>query len=75
MSTKEKAFYIFNQLTEEQLEAFVTLFGKSFNIIPEEIPDEWDKEMIANSREDNEESMSLNEFAKELGLNPNDLRV
>lgn len=27
MSTKEKAFYIFNHLTEEQLSAFVTLFG------------------------------------------------
>ena len=43
MSTKEKAFYIFNQLTEEQLEAFVILFGKNFGFIPEEAPDEWDR--------------------------------
>ena len=75
MSTKEKAFYIFNSLTEEQLEAFVTLFGRNFNFTTEEIPDNWDKEMIANSREDNEESMPLDEFVKELGFNPDDLRV
>lgn len=75
MSTKEKAFYIFNQLTEEQLEAFVILFGKNFGFIPEEVPDEWDRDMIADSREDNDESMSLDDFVKELGFNPNDLRV
>ncbi len=75
MSTKEKAFYIFNSLTEEQLEAFVILFGRNFNIIPEEIPDDWDKEMIANSCEDNEESVPFDDFVKELGFNPNDLRV
>lgn len=75
MSTKEKAFYIFNQLTEEQLEAFVTLFGNHFHNIPEEEPDEWDKAMIKNSKNDNEESMLLDEFVKELGFNPNDLRI
>ena len=30
MSTKEKAFYIFNQLTEKQLNAFITLFENQF---------------------------------------------
>lgn len=75
MSTKEKAFYIFNSLTEEQLEAFVVLFGRNFNIIPEEAPDEWDRDMIANRYEDNEESVPFDDFVKELGFNPNDLRV
>lgn len=75
MSTKEKAFYIFNQLTEKQLEAFVTLFENHFNDIPEEEPDEWDKVMIKNSKDNNEESMPLDEFVKELGFNPNDLRI
>lgn len=75
MSTREKAFYIFNQLTEEQLNAFVTLFENKFQSIPEEEPDELDKAMIEDSKEDNEESIPLDEFAKELGFNPNDLRI
>lgn len=75
MSTKEKAFFIFNQLSEEQLKAFVTLFGKGFNVIPEAEPDELDKALINDSREDNEESMSLDNFVKELGFNPDDLRI
>lgn len=74
MSTKEKAFYIFNQLTEEQLAAFVTLFG-TMRTIPEVEPDEWDKAMIADSKIDNDESKPLDEFIKELGFNPDDLRV
>lgn len=73
MSTREKALYIFNRLTDEQLAAFVTLFsGESF--ILEETPDKWDREMIADSREDNSESMPFNDFVKELGFNPDELR-
>lgn len=73
MSTREKALYIFNQLTDEQLAAFVTLFsGERF--ILEEAPDEWDRKMIADSREDNSENMPFNDFVKELGFNPDELR-
>jgi len=43
--------------------------------IPEEEPDEWDKAMIADSKVDNDESMPLDDFVKELGLNPDDLRI
>jgi hypothetical protein len=75
MSTRELAFNILESLTEEQLKAFVTLFGNSVNRIPEEEPDEWDRQMIADSREENEESMSLDAFVKEMGFNPDDLRV
>ncbi len=73
MSTREKAIYIFNSLTEAQLAAFVTLFGGT--AIEETEPDEWDKAMIADSREDNDESISLDTFAKEMGFNPDDLRI
>lgn len=73
MSTREKALYIFNRLTDEQLAAFVTLFsGERF--ILEEAPDEWDQAMIADSREDNSETMPFNDFVKELGFNPDELR-
>ena len=59
MSTREQAVQILNQLTEEQL-------------IPEEEPDAWDREMIADSKEENTESMKLDDFVKELGLQPDD---
>lgn len=62
MSIREQAVQILNQLTEEQL-------------IPEEEPDAWDREMIADSKEENTESMKLDDFVKELGLQPDDLRV
>lgn len=75
MSTRELAYSIVDSLTEEQLQAFVTLFGNSVSRIHEAEPDEWDKEMIADSKEDNEESMPIDEFAKELGFEPNDLRI
>lgn len=74
MSTKEKAFYIFNHLSEEQLAAFVTLFSGMMSISEEE-PDEWDKAMIADSKIDNDEAMALDDFVKELGFEPNDLRI
>ncbi len=74
MSTREKATHIFNLLTDEQLAAFVTLFG-GVNNIEEVEPDEWDKEMIRDSSEDNSESMPLDEFARKLGFNPDDLRI
>ena len=75
MSTKELAYNILETLTEEQLLAFVTLFGNPVNRIPEVEPDEWDKEMIADSKIDNDEAVSLDEFVKELGFEPNDLRI
>lgn len=44
-------------------------------VIAEKTPDKWDKTMIADSKKDNEEKMSLDEFTKELGFNPDDLRI
>lgn len=44
-------------------------------VIFEKTPDEWDKAMIADSKKDNEEKMPLDEFTKELGFNPDDLRI
>lgn len=73
MSTHERAFYIFNQLTEKQLEAFITLFSGNVALIPETEPDEWDIQMIEDSMTDNEESVPLDSFVEELGFCPNDL--
>lgn len=50
MSTRELAYNIVNKLTDEQLQAFVTLFGNLVNYIPEVEPDESDKKMVADNR-------------------------
>ncbi len=71
MSTRERAFNIFQQLSEEQLEAFVTLFERT--IIPEEEPDEWDKEMIERAGRDTSEKIPFEQALAELGLDENDL--
>lgn len=62
---------ILDSLTEEKLKAFVTLFGNEF--ILEEEPDEWDREMIERSRQDNSESIPLEQAAAEMGIELNDL--
>ena len=71
MSTRDRAFNIFQQLSDEQLEAFVTLFGRT--AIPEEEPDEWDKEMIARGCSDTSESIPFEQAVAELGFDINDL--
>ena len=71
MSTRDRAFNIFRQLSDEQLEAFVTLFGRT--VISEEEPDEWDKEMIERGLEDVSESIPFEQAITELGFDINDL--
>lgn len=69
MSTRELALTILNSLTEEQLQAFVTLFGNPINRIPEVEPDEWDKEMIQRAKAENDgETISIEELAAETGI-------
>ena len=72
MSTKEIALNIFNRLSENQLKDFVKLFG-DFVDIPEEDPDEWDMEMIERSKNNNSESVSLEQAAAELGIKLDEL--
>lgn len=71
MSTREMAQIILDSLTEEKLKAFVTLFGNGS--VLEEEPDEWDREMIERSRQDNSESIPLEQAAAEMGIELNDL--
>lgn len=75
MSTKERAIAVLNLMTEEQLQGFLMMFGGLVkpDTIEEIEPDEWDKSMIADSRKDNEETMPLDDFVKELGFEPNEL--
>ena len=44
----------------------------SVPVMPEEERDPWDREMIADSKKENTESMKLDDFVKELGLQPDD---
>ena len=47
----------------------------SVPVIPEDEPDAWDREMISDIKKENSESLKLDDFVKELGLQPDDLRV
>lgn len=72
MSTREMAYNLIDNMTEEQLRSFIILFGGRTNIAEEE-PDEFDKALIADSMTDNDETMSLDEFVKTLGIDKNEL--
>lgn len=73
MSTREMAYSILSDLSEEQIEKFIALFGRSLDDIEEEEPDEFDLELIADSMVDNNESMPLEDFISSLGIDINEL--
>lgn len=80
MSVRERAQCLFDMLTDKQLEAFLTLFGTvgtvdTLGAIEEEEPDEIDLEMIRNKDIDNDKGRPLDDFVRELGLNPDDYRI
>lgn len=77
MSTKEKAMQLLERMTEEQLQGLLMMFQDLLDPpdFPEEEPDELDRALIADSKVDNDESMPLDEFVKELGFDPDDLRA
>lgn len=70
MSTKELAYSLIDRLTESQLNAIVEILkGLSLSQIPEAELDEWDMEMIKRAEEENDgETISIEDFAKELGI-------
>lgn len=70
MSTKELAYSLIDRLPEHQLEAIVEILkGLSVPKITEAEPDEWDLEMIKRAEAENDgETTSIEDFAKELGI-------
>jgi hypothetical protein len=76
MSTKETIYREIDCLTEEQLQELLAFIRGLYAVsIPEAEPDEWDKAIIADSKVDNDESVPLDDFVRELGFDPDDLRV
>lgn len=73
MSTREMANTIYYSLTEEQLKRFIALFGLNINSIEEVEPDDFDRELIADSEIDNDDAVDLDDYVRSLGMNPNDL--
>ena len=70
MSTREMANTIYYSLTEEQLKRFIALFGLNINSIEEVEPDDFDRELIADSEIDNDDVMDLDDYVRSLGMNP-----
>ena len=73
MSTREMAYSVLSTLSEEQIKAFITLFGRGFSNFEETEPDEVDKWLISDSLIDNDESMPLDDFIRSMGMDPDDL--
>ena len=73
MSTREMAYSILSTLSEEQIKAFITLFGRGFSNFEETEPDEVDKWLISDSLIDNDESMPVDDFIRSMGMDPDDL--
>ena len=73
MSTREMAYSILSTLSEEQIKAFITLFGRGFSNFEETEPDEVDKWLISDSLIDNDESMPLDDFIRSMGMDPDNL--
>ena len=73
MSTREKALHILNLLSEEQLEAFVTLFGGVEETEDEIFCQKLAEDYLNDPDPHKHDSVELSDFAKELGINLNEL--
>ncbi len=73
MSTREKALHILDLLSEEQPEAFVTLFGGIEETEDEMFCQKPAKDYLNDPDPHKHDSVELSELAKELGINLNEL--
>lgn len=70
MSTREMVYSLIDRLNDVQLEAIMGVLNQfSIPEYNEVEPDEWDLEMIKRAEEENDgETTSIEDFAKELGI-------
>ena len=74
MSTKEIVYSLIDKLSESQLEGLIMLLqGYVSSGIEEVEPDEWELQMIAESEADDSEPMPIEEYAKGLGIDYDNL--
>lgn len=76
MSTTERLHTIIDEMPIDQQEAWLIILeaSRGKQIIEEIEPDEWDLKMINQAKEENDgESISLESFAKELGIDHDSL--
>lgn len=75
MSTREYVYSLIDRLSEEQLKGLILLLqGGAFPVIPEVEPDEIDMEMIRRAEAENDgETITIEELAKELGIDHDSL--
>ena len=72
---KKRTHNLIDNLTDEQVEQIFNII-RSIKIlsIPTAEPDEIDLHLIKEAKADNEEYIDINNFVKELGLNPDELQ-
>ena len=68
MSEREKAIEMLNNIPDSKI-SFVITYLQGLSDGSEEVPDEWDLEMISEARQVNDgERIDINDLAKEFGV-------
>ena len=68
MSEREKAIEMLNNIPDSKI-SFVITYLQGLSDGSEEVPDEWDQEMIREARQVNDgERIDINDLAKEFGV-------
>ena len=72
---KKQTHILIDNLTDEQVEHIYNIM-RSIKIlsIPTVEPDEFDLSLIKEAEDDNKEYTDINNFVRELGLDPNELQ-
>lgn len=68
MSTKEKIYQLIDSLSEEQLRGLLTMLTGYAKIIDEAQDDAFCAKLYEEAKNDDSDTKSVEEFAKELGI-------
>lgn len=69
MSTKDKIYQIIDGLSEEQLNGLLTMLTGYTKVVEEAQDDAFCAKLYEETRDDDDDAVSVEEFAKDLGIN------
>lgn len=75
LNIRKKAHYLIDKLPEDQVAYIISIIEgiKGISIQSEE-PDDYDRFLIKESQDDNNETVALEDFLDELGINADELQ-
>lgn len=69
MSTKEKIYQLIDSLSEEQLNGLLTMLTGYAEIVDEARDDAFCAKLYEEARDDDDDAVSVEELAEDLGIN------